>query len=105
MSDAIPPPPEPPLPEPLRTALSSYFDVELFWHGFPADLKAFLAADPARAALFKAQFAEAITQGTLSLAGYRKLTNHAFGNVGELYAWLFRLWAEIYGDEPIPGDE
>ena len=92
------------LPEPLRTILATYFDAGLFWHSFPSALKAFLAADPAQAARFKEQYAAAITRGTLSPEEYRRLTNQAFGSDRELYSWLYKLWAEIYGNEPVPGD-
>lgn len=91
--------------EPLRSILQGYFNVEMFWHSFPKDLLAYLALDPGLAARFKAQFAAAIVDGTLSVAQYQKLTGQSFDNEGALYAWLYKLWAEIYGDEPVPGDD
>lgn len=92
------------LPEPLRTMISTYFDVELFWHSFPSELHTFLAANPDEAAQFKAQFAAAFVDETFSLDEYQRLTSQTFGNEGELYVWLSELWTKIYGDEPIPGD-
>jgi len=100
MSDAAPT-----LPEPLRSIISAYFDVELFWHSFPSDLQAYLAANPIPATRFKEQFAAAITGRTIAPDEYHALTNQKFGNEGELYSWLYQLWAEIYGDEPLPGDD
>jgi hypothetical protein len=91
--------------EPLRSILQGYFNVEMFWHSFPKDLLAYLAQDAELAARFKAQFAAAIVEGTLSAAQYQKLTDQSFDNEGALYAWLYKLWAEIYGEEPVPGDD
>jgi hypothetical protein len=63
------------------------------------------ALDAAHAARFKAQFAAAIVEGSLSAAQYQQLTGQHFDNDGALYAWLYKLWKEIYGDEPVPGDD
>ncbi len=90
--------------EPLRSTLRGYFNIDMFWHSFPCDLQEHLAMDAADAARFKQQFAAAIVKGSLSVAQYKQLTGQDFDNEGALYAWLYKLWSEIYGDESIPGD-
>ena len=97
--------PNQPLPEPLATMLSTYFDVELFWHSFHEGIQTVLAQDPNRAALFKRQFADAIINNRISTEQYRRLTNQRFETDQDLRMWLRSLWAEIYGQEPIPGDD
>jgi hypothetical protein len=92
-----------PVPEPLATTLSTYFDVELFWHSFPELLQKFLASDLEVAKIFKQQFIEAITKDTVSAEQYYRLTGHKFANDVQLIGWLHKLWIEIYGDEILPG--
>jgi hypothetical protein len=93
------------IPEPLRSLLGYAFDVELFWHSFPSLLLAELQRDPAQARLFKQQFADAIVRETISPEQYRELTHDEYETAEKLNSWLRRLWVEIYGDEPIPGDD
>jgi hypothetical protein len=94
-----------PIPEPLQSLLRTTFDVDLFWHSFPDLIHSALASDAQQAALFKQQFASAIIEGTISPGQYYELTNHRFESEEDLHSWLRKLWREIYGDEPIPGDE
>jgi hypothetical protein len=93
------------LPEPLRTVISTCFDIELFWHSFPSGVHEYLAGDAAKAQLFKEQFAEAILNSTMTVDQYRRLTGKALASDRELSRWLRQLWGEIYGEEPIPGDD
>lgn len=95
----------PTLPEPLSQVLKTYFDVELFWHSFHQGMKDYQKNFPAEAAEFKKQFAEAIAKNTLSPKEYQRLTNHSFKTQQELNSHLRSLWEELYGQEPIPGDE
>lgn len=91
-------------PEPLAHYLRTYCNVDA------VDIEALREQIlrpklPDRAAAFREQLARTIVHGTLMPQDYEALTREDFDSPSDLNKWLRKLWACIFGDEPIPGDE
>ena len=93
------------LPEPLQNILRNYCHVELFWAGWHESILAALERNPEMASQFKQQLAEAIVQCEMTPQQLRALTNHEFKDEIAVGLWLTEIWREIYGDEPVPGED
>ena len=93
------------VPEPLRYFMKTFFNVEVFGPGWIESIHRALALKPEDAEAFRTQFADLINKNEITPAVYKTLTYHRFDSQEELRKWLYHLWEEIYGDEPIPGEE
>ena|SRR5271157_2837814 len=93
------------IPQPLRYFMKTFFNVEVFGPGWSDRIHRALAMKPEDEAAFRRQFADLIEKGEITPAIYKQLTDHRFDSQQELQKWLYHLWEEIYGDEPIPGEE
>ncbi len=102
-----------PVPEPLRSALSECFRDSCWassWDSFEGFLKSHLARlTTDDRALFRRQFAEAITKGTLTSAQFYDLTRSTHVDVGDeegLHDWLETCWRIFYRSDDIrPADD
>jgi hypothetical protein len=94
------------VPEPLKESLRTFFHLEGgSGPEWGRDLRRVLSANPAREQRFREQLAALIVGQALDEVQYRLLTDHQFDSTNDLYRHLRRRWRDIYGSEPIPGDE
>ena len=89
-----------PVPEPLRTILRRYCNVNAMDEDWPASLIQALHSDDARAALFKDQLSHALLGLNITPAQYEELTDEDFDTQADLTEWLRELWTRIYGSDP-----
>jgi hypothetical protein len=90
------------IPEPLNHFLKVFFNVEVLGPGWHDRIHRAFAIDPVKASAFRRQFADLIHKNEITPAVYEQLTHHTLDSREELTDWLYHMWKEIYGDEPIP---
>lgn len=84
------------VPEPLKTILSTIFNVNALGPNWKRDLRNSLKVYPEWPALFRQQLGELILHGTVSTEDYEKLTLHRFARQEYLSEYLRERWKAYY---------